>query len=254
MAKNSEPLVAMIALDSDRMPDLRAVFRSLGRVYSDLPPINSVREKGVQILFQFGGNQAAIALMPAPIPWSELEGPCATAWWWPEATEQMSRHTHHLIVALMGKEGGVNERHVRLTHLVAALARHADAAGIYWGNGTLVHEPDAFQKQADGLTAEHLVPHLWVDMRMEQNDDGTIRFFTTGMKAFSQHEIESERTSLNTEALLDFLYPVIDYLLRSGAKIRDGETLGRSVEEKIRVTYGPSMYPSRGIVMKLALP
>ena len=27
--------------------------------------------------------------MPAPIPWSNLEGPCATAWWWPDATEKM---------------------------------------------------------------------------------------------------------------------------------------------------------------------
>ena len=38
------------------------------------------------------------------------------------------------------------------------------AAGIYWGNGTLVHEPQAFRAQADGLTVEHLVPQLWIDM------------------------------------------------------------------------------------------
>jgi hypothetical protein len=253
MASDADPLVAMIALDSDRMPDLRAVFRSLGRVFPDLPPINSVQEKDGQILFPFGENLAAIALMPAPIPWPELEGPCETAWWWPEAAERLRGHTHHLIVALMGGAGDVRERHVRETCLVAALAKHTDAAGIYWGNGTLVHDAEAFQKQAEGLTAGNLVPHLWVDMRVEDNGDGTCCFFTTGMEAFSRREIEIERTPLDAESLLDLCYPVINYLLAADVKIRDGETVGRSAEERFKVTYGRSMFPTREKVMKLAV-
>ena len=253
MAAEASPLVAMIAVNSDRMPDLRAVFRSLGQVFSDLPPINSVSGEEGQMLFQFGENLAAIALMPGPIPWPELEGPCETAWWWPEAAARMRGHTHHFIVALMGGAGDVRERHVRETHLVAALAKHTDAAGIYWGNGTLVHDPEAFQRQADGLTAENLVPHMWVDMRAEHNGDGTCRFFTTGMEAFSKREIEIERTPLDPESLLDLCYPIINYLLTEDVKIRDGETVGRSAEEKFKVTYGRSMFPSREKVMKIAV-
>src|SRR5690348_12782452 len=30
-----------------------------------------------------GGGFLAMAMMPAPIPWRDLEGPCATAWHWP---------------------------------------------------------------------------------------------------------------------------------------------------------------------------
>ena len=165
----------------------------------------------------------------------------------------MRLHTHHLIVALMGGAGNVRERHVRLSYLVAAAARHANPAGIYWGNGTLVHEPEAFQKQVDGLTAEHLVPHLWIDMRVERNNDRTYRFFTTGMRAFSQLEIEVDRTDLAPETLLDICYPTIDWILRTGTKVRHGETVGRSADEKFRVTHEPSMFPSRKTVMKLKL-
>jgi hypothetical protein len=36
--------------------------------------------------FDVEGEPSLIGLVPAPIPWSQLAGPCATAWWWPEAT------------------------------------------------------------------------------------------------------------------------------------------------------------------------
>ncbi len=73
------------------------------------------------------------------------------------------------------------------------------------------------------------------------------------MHAFSQLEIEIERTSLGAEPLLDLIYPTIDYILTSGVRIRPGETLGRSAKEKIKVTHGPSMFESRDKVMKLTL-
>jgi hypothetical protein len=253
MAKHQNMLVAMLALYSGELPDTRSFLKSLGRVFPDAPRPGKIQEDEGQILFPFGGNQAVVGLMPVAIPWSDLEGPCETAWWWPEAAACMSCHTSHLIVALMGSSGDVKERHVRLTHLVAALAEHAHAAGIYWGNGTLVHEPQAFRAQADGLTVEHLVPQLWIDMRAERNGDGSNRFFTTGMHAFSQLEIEIERTTLGAEPLLDLIYPTIDYILTSGVRIRPGETLGRSATEQIKVTYGPSMFESRDKVMKFAL-
>jgi hypothetical protein len=83
---------------------------------------------------------------------------------------------------------------------------------------------------------EQLVPQLWVAMRVEDNDDGTYRFFTTGMSAFSQLEIEIEQSSVKPEAILDLCYPIIDYILTSGTKVRYRETMGRSAEEKIQVT------------------
>jgi Domain of unknown function (DUF4261) len=255
MAKAGNVLVAMVALNSGEMPKVRPLLKSLSRIYPDTPRPAEVEGKGKegQILFPFGENLVAIAMMPAAIPWFELEGPCETAWWWPEAAERMSGHTHHLVVAMVGDKGDIKERHVRLTHVVAALASHPEVAGIYWGNGTLVHEPRAFQAQADGLTAEQLVPQLWIDMRLESNGDGTIRFFTTGMSAFSQMEIEIDRTTLDPGSVLDLCYPTIDYILRSGVRLKHGETVGRSAEEKIAVTHEQSMFESRKMVMKLTL-
>jgi hypothetical protein len=193
----------------------------------------------------------AISLMPVPIPWSELEGPCATAWWWPEATERMREHESHVIVALMGRAASPVERHILLTHLVSAVAATASAAGIYWGGGTVVHEPIAFQEQSAELTPDNLAPHLWVDMRLEPNEDVSFRYFTTGMESFGCLEIEIDRSRRQPEEILDFGYDIVNYVLMRGAPINDGETFGRSANEKIKVRHKSSMWKRR-TVMKLA--
>jgi hypothetical protein len=249
---SSDTLVAMVALNSPCLPELARILATLRERCPDYPPPSDPGQKDDSLVFHLGDSMA-VALMPAPIPWSDLEGPCATAWWWPEATERMQRHNSHIIVALLGGSGSPVERHLLLTHLVAAVAAHADAAGIYWGAGTVVHEPSAFQEQAADLSAGNLAPQLWVDMRLVQNEDGSLRYFTTGMQPFGCLEIEIDQSRRPPEEILDFCYGIVSYVLMRGATIGDGETVGRSAEEKIQVRHQPSMW-DRGTVMKLEFP
>lgn len=87
-------------------------------------------------------------------------------------------------------------------------------------------------------------------MRLEQNDDGSFRYFTTGMNAFGCLEIEVDRTRRQPEAVLDFCYGIVSYVLSRGASIDNGETVGRTAEEKIKVRHKPSLW-GRGTAMKL---
>jgi hypothetical protein len=254
MSDESKVLLGMVALNSATLPEASAIAASFAKRCPECTVPDDIEEKDGTFVFRVSGNMAAISLMPAPIPWSDLEGPCATAWWWPEATERMKSHTAHVIVALMGKSGDVIQRHLQLTHLVAAIAAQADAAGVYWGSGTVVHEPQAFQEQSAKLSPDNLEPQLWIDMRLEQNDDGSYRYFTTGMPAFGQPEIEIDRTTGAPAEIFDFCYSIINYILTRGVQIKHGETMGRSADEKIRVTHGESMWGREGKVLKLALP
>jgi hypothetical protein len=247
---NSNTLIAMVALNSPRLPEPSRILATLQERCPDCPVPGDMTQKEGTLIFHLDDLMAAATLIPAPIPWSDLEGPCATAWWWPEATEQMSAHKDHVIVALMGASGSPVERHILLTQLVAAIAANADAAGIYWGAGTVVHEPIAFQEQSAELSPDNLAPHLWVDMRLEQNEDGSLRYFTTGMESFGCLEIEIDRSRRQPQEILDFCYGIVSYVLTSGATIRDGETIGRSAKEKIKVYHKPSMW-GRGTAMKL---
>jgi len=137
--------------------------------------------------------------MPVPIPWSQLEGPCTTAWWWPEATKRMKPHKHHFLVALIGGSIEPVERRVILTKVISSVVRDTDAVGIYWGEGTLVHEPSQFVQQAESVSAENIPGPLWIDVRVENTPEGSL-CFTTGMASLGFLEIEVEKSDLILQA------------------------------------------------------
>ncbi|MCR9117312.1 MAG: DUF4261 domain-containing protein [bacterium] len=256
----SAPLLAMAALHDDRIPSVDAFVTALqDRVSGRFKIANAEAdsETGATITLQIGDEIAAISLMPAPIPWEDLEGPCATAWWWPSASMEMKRHSYHLIIAMMG--GGTEsslERAVRLTHLVSAAVQTYNACGVFWSAGTLVHEPEKWLEDSEGMTADadKLQPHLWIDMRVEPIAGGGHCFFTTGLKEFGCLEIEVPKCSWKANELHELAYGVTHYVLGRGSSIPAGETIGRTSQEKIAVKHGESMFPGRGQVMRLMTP
>jgi hypothetical protein len=164
----------------------------------------------------------------------------------------MRGHNSHLLVALGGESGDAAvRRSVALTHLTAAVAAHVDAAGIYWGGGALVHDPQVFLEEARNTSPQNLPLHLWIDFRIESNDDGTLRLFTTGMRAFDTMEIEIPRSRHEATEVFDFAYAIADYILSRGAEIRDGHTVGRCEDEKIPAAHAPSLLDSTMTVLRL---
>lgn len=127
------PLVAFVALGPPRRPEPESIVASFRKRCPDGPPASDPSHKDNSIIFHLGDAVAAISLIPAPIPWPDLEGPCATAWWWPEATAQMKKNNSHMIVALLSGSGSPIERHIQLTHLVAAVAEHTHLRSVSTG-------------------------------------------------------------------------------------------------------------------------
>jgi hypothetical protein len=223
----------MIALNTPSLPSpvvLTQGFKTLSGISVDLA---SLQSKNGNIVFEIGTDNAAVALMPAAIPWSNLEGPCATAWWWPDATEKMKYHASHILVALVGDEGDIIQRCITLTHLTAAVAALVDAAGIYWGGGTLVHDPQLFIEQATAISPNNLPLHLRIDFRLQQNEGESYRLFTTGMKVFDHKEIEIPHSTKPPADIFDFAYAIAGYIITSEKTIQAGETIGRSEDEKV---------------------
>ena len=138
MSEENTTLIGMVALTAADPPELSGVMDAFAALCPEASLERDKTDNGTAI-FKLDGNMAAVSLMPAPIPWTELEGPCATAWWWPDATEQMRPHVAHVIVALLGNSGTVLKRHIQLSKLVAAIAQCSDSVGVYWGACTVVH-------------------------------------------------------------------------------------------------------------------
>jgi hypothetical protein len=258
------PAIAMVATSNARLPDASKILQAaesasqrkrgiLGNLFSrGTGAANSPRWENGNLVFSARDAQLAVALMPAPISWSELEGPCATAWWWPDATKAMRRHTNHFLIALIGGTIEAVERRLMLTQVVSTVASAADSVGVYWGEGTLVHEPRAFTQMAAKARSNNIPGPLWIDVRVEQNDDGTLRCFTTGLAPLGFLEIEVEKSGLSQGDLAGFIGDTACYVVNQRLHIPDGNTMGRTQDEMYVVSHGPSMF-DRPTVMRLEM-
>ena len=254
--------IAMVATSSTRLPPASEIVTAaggrsakspglLGRLFGAKPGAAKEQEwDGTNLVFNFRDAMIAVALMPGPIPWSDLEGPCATAWWWDEAAEKMRGHKYNFIVTVMGGTIPPVERRVILTRVVSAVLRHTDAVGVYWAEGTLVHEPSSFLEQAEGISETQIPGPLCIDVRLEKNDDDTFRCFTTGLAPLGHLEIEVPRASLEPQELLEFVGDTACYMVNTNTAIADNETLGRTATEKFKVRHTKSMF-DRGTVMRI---
>lgn len=240
----------MVLAGEARLPDAGEFARELGKTRTARVDHAGEAMWAVDV----EGEPSIIGLVPAPIPWSQLEGPCATAWWWPEATAVCKACPAHYLVTTQSADDDVLAANLRLTAMVAALVRVARAPAIYWGAGTLVHGAEAFCAQAAEASRERLPLRLWVDFRVEREKNGGLFFATTGMKALGHMEIESTSPAASVDHVLDRIFNAAHYLCDHGPVLLDGQTFGLSANEKIRISHRRSRWAREGDVIFLEIP
>ena len=83
--------ISMIPLGAKPKISPSAIKADLAKTWPDLPPAGETEKKNKKdkhtVSFSLGDTHVILALMPGPIPWSDLEGPCATSVLWRDATE-----------------------------------------------------------------------------------------------------------------------------------------------------------------------
>ena len=256
--------IAMVATSSPKLPDAAAIVDAVGAATAnpgEPPSAFFIDESGNaeeprwedgKLVFAIGDAHVAVSLMPRPIPWSQLEGPCAASWWWPKAAEQMRQHRYHFLVAVIGGPIEAVERRVILTHVVGAVLRGTDAVGVYWSEATIVHEPKEFLGQSKSFGPHKIPGALWIDVAVQRNPDGSFRCFTTGLEPLGFLEIEVERARMKPQDLIGFIGDTACFIVNGRKVISPGETMGRTPQERFVVRQGQSML-DRGPVMRLEM-
>ncbi|MGL4514232.1 MAG: DUF4261 domain-containing protein [Lacipirellulaceae bacterium] len=209
-----------------------------------------------------GGATLNVTLIDRPIPRSQLEGPCATAWYWPEADRVLRDHTAHLFVTLLDEDRKAVGPAMRMTRVVAALANATRATGILWGASGAVHEPRAFAELAATATTEQLPLNLWIDFRVYENDADPERadglspgfgMFTTGLDALGHREFETPRYDGDPQRLVAAVYNVAHYVLEKQAVLRDGEVIGLPNGDEVTIREERSMIDAEQEALRLDL-
>jgi hypothetical protein len=250
---------AMIALDTPKLPPLEKLV-AVVREFVDADVNTDLAKYGDEgFMVGLGDDRAAVVLSRMPIPWSAVEGPAFTAWWWPEAAVAMREHAAHLLVVVAGENARRPadrlRRQLALTQFTAAVASLCDAKGIYWVAGGMVHEPRRFIAETLRSSSSRPPLELLIDVRVEPQDetvdDDAYRMFTTGMQALGEFELEIVRTTRTFPEIVDFTRAIAHHMLTTTETIEDGHTLGRSDEEKITISRATSMLDETMTVWRL---
>ncbi|XXF78801.1 DUF4261 domain-containing protein [Myxococcaceae bacterium GXIMD 01537] len=240
--------LAMVALDRPTPWATGALLAFLQDHWKDVPRAHNVREDRDTLSFELESITVTLARMPAPIPWSDLERPARAAWHWPDAVERLQAHTAHFIVAVHAPGVAPLDAALLLTRVVAAATATHDACGIYWGEGPVVNAPDDFIDEALKGSREHLPLYLWLAFHLEREPDHSFTLRTSGLRAFGLMELEVVASREKPAMLVDRAFTFAHYLLDHGPVLRDGDTIGLSAQERLRVRHLPSVHePARKV-------
>jgi hypothetical protein len=243
--------ISMVMLREDIVLRVSDIQRVLSMDWPDLPAARDISQEANTMSFSVGACDVILGKMPAPIPWSDLEGPCASSILWPKATKEVRQHKVHWIVTVSGELDALNLYSLLTQATASFLTACPPSIGVYWSNATLVIPKNIFI----GF-AKEVLPHgppiqIWVDFRIWKDSDTSSSGFTTGMAALGHMEFEAQTVPEAPGDLYDRLLALAGYVIENGPVIKDGDTIGEDANERIRVIYSKSKFGHERPVMRL---
>lgn len=239
----SQMNLAFVLLPDARLPDASAVaecysqFEPGGRLeVVDDDSGASDQNPTVTSFSLASGQHGFVALMPAPVPNGEADdaarfsvGSFGTGWTLPP-------HAAHLVVtAPTDPATPPVENLSRFTSFVAAVARASGSVAVYWGNAGATHGAEFFTSIASeqGVTPRMV---LWTGVSIAR-DSNRLSLLSLGMGQLNLPDLLlSAPASAANDALAAF-FDLLGYVASRGEAIPDGDTVGRTAEERLKVRY-----------------
>ena len=199
------------------------------------------------------GEGAFVVLFPAPVPNGEADqgaqfsvGSIGTGWTLPP-------HSAHLVVTSTAPPGSDLLQSIsRFTSLVAAVAQASGSVGVYWGNAGATHGAEFFTTIA---TEQGVTPRimLWTGVSIAR-PQGKLSLLSLGMGQLSLPDLLLLAPQSSGNAALETFFDLLAYLASRGSAIPDGDTVGRTADERLQVRYVSSPLDANKKVWRVELP
>jgi Domain of unknown function (DUF4261) len=199
------------------------------------------------------GETAFVALMPVPVPKGEADdavrfsvSAIGTGW-------KLPAHKAHLIVSVQSTDSSSLVESIScFTSFLAAIAKATSAVGIYWGEAGATHDPEFFISTA---REPGLVPRitLWTGVSVALEPDGRMSLLSLGMKQLKLPDLLLVVPKAAGNDALAMMFDLLGYVASLGKPLPDGDTVGRTADERLPVSYVPSPLDSTKKVWRVEL-
>lgn len=217
-------------------------------------PLVASSENNIAMLRAADGLTSTIALMPAAIPNEEAEGvaECSLAAFSPQGGRP-APHAAHLVISTSPADGdGDLDTLMRHTRVVASCVDAYRAHAVYEGNARATH-PAAFY--LDAVRSMNPPLMVWTGVSVAHESPTRTGILTLGvenMLGMPDMLVSGPRGQANET--LTFLFDMLLYVVKRSEPLPDGDTVGRSAQEKLKVSYVVSPVDAERKVARIDLP
>lgn len=188
-----------------------------------------------------GGAAMTVRMLDEPLEMEKLKNALATSIGWREARDHVAAHQGHIVIAPLIEN--TPEKAATLAAITSAtasaIAAQTETVGVYWASADLLIETGAFRKAAAGAVQGTAPLPTWVKFMPVKGPDSdgvvTTGFITAGFSSFVGREVEVEPAPLSRSEIGARMVGFMNYLLAKGPVVQDGDTIGVSDNERIRV-------------------
>lgn len=242
---------SFVVLAEARLPDPEKVRSTLERRLQGRLTIDHFDTDGKDVIvFRVKGGTVMVGLIGAPLPRGTIDQLCPGAWYWRAACDATSRHQAHVLVTVMQTRLTSLEAALLQTDVVASLMDE-NAIASYWGSS--LQSREAFLKQSATASAENPPVWLWINFRVS-NEAAGASVSTDGMQQFGLRELEAKDVRRDARDLFMLFIGTAQYLVRKGPVLKDGDSIGESPAQNIRVRQGPSYWREGLTVYRILFP
>ncbi|MCC5849197.1 MAG: DUF4261 domain-containing protein [Verrucomicrobia bacterium] len=236
--------LAFVLLSDKKFPNadtIKEAFIEFSEPGDELETSNDVNEEDTTHEFTklelSTGETAFISLIPAAVPDGEAE-------YWTQFSmsslmenwELPPHHAHLMIVFQPTASARVLTSFSRFTSLIAAVIQASSAVGVYWGDAGATHDAEFFTTIAVIPDAASRLM-LWSGVSVAREDDGRLSLLSMGMEQFNLPNLLLVSGEASDGIALETLYDLLAYAVQRGEPIPEGDTVGRTEEERLVVKY-----------------
>lgn len=173
-----------------------------------------------------------------------LDASVASAWYWPEAREALSRIEASLALTLspaLTEQAGTDPRFValELTKRAAEVVRELEPLAVEFAPIGLFHSKAAFVDQCEDAAIDDPPIYVWVRF-VGTEAEGKRGMLTEGLALFGLLEVEVEPGTRDGEFILETVTDLAAFTLIERAAVDDGEQV-ELTHGKFRVRIQPSL-------------
>lgn len=237
--QDSKIILGMIMLSDENSLEVDNFVKEYNINYAQ--KIQSFSGDNSSIAFEVDNEMVSIAHMPFPIPSGDIKETAEYAYNWQTALEETKLHKSHLILSII--QGGHDQikRFKIFTQVICSLLRTTNSIGVYKGNQTLLISKEDYLSEAVLMKPDYLPLNLWLYFGLRTSEDGNSGY-TYGLKEFNKTEMEVLDSLKSIEDIRGFLFNMSHYVLEYDVTFKDGQSCGRSEEEKISITISKGQF------------